>query len=241
MPDAIRLGFVCSSAGGLLDAVADAAGARRWPIEIAGVVTDRPCGAEDVAAGRGLPGHRIVEGDDERWSETAARTLADWEAQVVVLLYLRRVGSALWRDRVGPVWNLHPSVLPAHRGLGALRRSHEEATAHGTPLGVTLHHATETPDTGPVIAQGRFALADAPTLDHAAHLSFLLKLMLLAEAALVATRGAPESVPQTDVDRLLGDGVFRGLVPRDDVVTAAAAFTQPWAEGWRRRLTEVPA
>jgi folate-dependent phosphoribosylglycinamide formyltransferase PurN len=221
--DAIRLAFVASSGGGVIDSLAHLSQTddRLHPI---GVLTDRPCGAEKVAIERGLDWARVVNSRPERWSARAAAVLRSWRPGIVLLLFLRTVGPELWRDLPretgAAVWNLHPSLLPAYGGLGALERSWRDARAalarnHIIPLGVTLHQVTGDVDAGPIIAQRRFDPRDAPTLDHARHLTHLHKVALVLEAA----------------SRLRG-----GNRPVDDAI---AMIAQPWARPLFHRAPEA--
>jgi phosphoribosylglycinamide formyltransferase-1 len=65
------------------------------------------------------------------------------------------------------VINVHPALLPAFAGLGAI----EQALAYGVKVfGVTVHFVDEGVDTGPIIAQRALELPDATAADevHAA-------------------------------------------------------------------------
>ncbi|MBT8484288.1 MAG: hypothetical protein KJO43_01830, partial [Phycisphaerae bacterium] len=232
-----RLGIVCSSEGGVVDALASMRGPDTT-YEIAGVVTDRGCGVEAVATRHAIPVRRIVEPDRDRFSSRVAGVLETEGVDVVVLLFTRLVGPAVWRDFPGVVWNLHPSLLPRHRGLGALARSYADAGIADPPgvtmpLGVTLHHVTGETDAGAVIAQGRFGRAIAPTLEVAAHVSFLLKLALLREALADGVRDTPPAVPVTEQP---WHGHFRGLVPRPGVLTAVGRWARPPVVDWVAEL-----
>jgi phosphoribosylglycinamide formyltransferase 1 len=56
------------------------------------------------------------------------------------------------------VINVHPALLPAFPGIGAVER----AVAHGVKVfGVTVHFVDEGVDTGPIIAQRALELPDA--------------------------------------------------------------------------------
>ncbi|MCP3905641.1 MAG: hypothetical protein GY715_18600 [Planctomycetes bacterium] len=235
-PRPVRLGFICSSGGGLIDALCTLReiGAARF--DVAGVVTDRPCGAETVAATHSIANRRIEDADADRFSEQAATSLGAWGATHVLLLFLRRVGAAVWRDLDADVWNLHPSLLPEFRGLDALNRSR---AAGADQIGVTLHRAIAEPDAGPVLAQARFPAADAPTSEHAEHLCFLLKLVLSADALHRASDGTLGAVAQSALADEPWDGAFRPGAPAADVLAPAARFARPWARPWLATLHPV--
>ena len=58
------------------------------------------------------------------------------------------------------VINVHPALLPAFPGIGAV----EQALAYGVKVfGVTVHFVDEGVDTGPIIAQRAIRCPKAPT------------------------------------------------------------------------------
>ncbi len=110
------------------------------------VVTDRRCGIEDIARARGIPCRRIA-GDRDEFSRRAAQEMVG--SVDLVLLYFNRLVSAALYAAV-PTYNIHPSLLPAFAGFGAL----EGARGRGVRfVGATLHLATEHADEGPIVAQ----------------------------------------------------------------------------------------
>ncbi|WP_428623769.1 formyltransferase family protein [Sedimenticola sp.] len=79
--------------------------------------------------------------------------------RVLVSCYPHRI-SRLLLTAVPQGWlNIHPSLLPAYRGINPvfwqLRDGHDS-------IGVTLHRMNEIFDQGPIIDQCRFSLADFP-------------------------------------------------------------------------------
>jgi phosphoribosylglycinamide formyltransferase 1 len=237
MSTSLRIAFIASSGGGTVRALANAAAAHHWPLHPVGILTDRSCGAETVAADLKIPAAQIPFDDSvDDWSLRAARTLRLWSPDLVVLFFLRRVGPAVWRDLGCPVWNLHPSLLPAYPGLNALRSSYVDSRDPLCPsrphhLGVTLHRAVDRADTGPIIAQARFN--PPATLDQADHLAFLAKLSLLAEASWRVAEGrlhSPDasrrSLPLPPESAWIMD--HRPWPPRPEVADAVSSFAQPW-------------
>jgi phosphoribosylglycinamide formyltransferase 1 len=100
------------------------------------------------------------------------------------------------------VINVHPSLLPAFPGIGAI----EQALAYGVKVfGVTIHFVDEGVDSGPVILQRALELPDAR--DPAEVLEALRPLEhgLLSEAVRLYARGALDADPanprRTIVDR----------------------------------------
>jgi phosphoribosylglycinamide formyltransferase 1 len=186
-PRAQRMGFIACGGGGVIDALCCLRRQHAWPFEVAAVVTDRPCGAERVAAKHDLTLAALYHPPRETWSSEAADVLRRAEVDCVVLLYLRRVGPEVWQGLGVPVLNLHPSLLPAYPGIGALERNFDDARraaeqGRHVPMGVTIHLATDQLDGGPIVGQRSFCVNDAPTLERAAHLAHLYKVALLLDA-----------------------------------------------------------
>lgn len=74
---------------------------------------------------------------------------------IVCAGYLRLIDAQVVDLRRGRMINIHPSLLPAFKGL----RTHRQALdAHATEHGASVHFVTADLDGGPVIAQVRVAV-----------------------------------------------------------------------------------
>jgi phosphoribosylglycinamide formyltransferase-1 len=90
--------------------------------------------------------------DRERFDAAIDRLLRANSIELVCLAgFMRLLGPAFvdgWRDRL---LNIHPSLLPAYRGL----HPHERAIADGVRVaGCTVHMVRAEMDAGPIIVQG---------------------------------------------------------------------------------------
>jgi len=129
------------------------------------VISDRADAAGLVAAARRGLATRLIE--PLRGVERAAfgLTLSDAieqsGAELVALAGFMRILDAgfvqRWRGRL---LNIHPSLLPAHRGLHTHRRV---LAAGDRQHGCTVHFVTEELDAGPAIIQGRLAVLPGDT------------------------------------------------------------------------------
>jgi len=100
----------------------------------------------------------------------------DW---VVLAGFMRVLGAAFAERYQGRLINIHPSLLPAYRGLA----THERVLAAGDrEHGASVHFVTPELDAGPVISQVRIRV-DAD--DSAARLA--ARLLPLEHRLLVAT------------------------------------------------------
>lgn len=118
--------------------------------------------------------------DREARDEAMAEWLGERGVRLVVLAGFMELLSAAFLERFPEaVVNVHPSLLPAYPGLGAI----EQALAHGEQrFGVTVHYVDAGIDTGPAILQEAVELPSAS--DPAAVLAALrpLEHTLLPEA-----------------------------------------------------------
>ncbi len=184
----MRIGVLCSAGGAAFAEVAKACPHHEYL-----VLTDRPCGAERMAADLGLPWKRIEAEDGPARSRLLCRELEAWGAEWGLLYFLRKVEEPLLsRLRL---LNIHPSLLPAFPGLHAVRQSR---AAGCRVLGATLHRVTAEIDRGPIVAQVCEAMPGGADLAQWEHRSFLQKVALGLLAVDLAERGelwAPSSEP----------------------------------------------
>lgn len=63
--------------------------------------------------------------------------------------FMKVVPSLFISDWTNRILNLHPSLLPAYKGLGAIERSYKDNAS----MGVTVHWVTQDLDAGPILLQ----------------------------------------------------------------------------------------
>lgn len=74
---------------------------------------------------------------------------------IVLAGYMRLIGKSLLEKYEGKIINIHPSLLPAFKGLDAIG----QAIEYGVKvMGVTVHYVDSGMDTGQIIAQDSFRL-----------------------------------------------------------------------------------
>lgn len=76
--------------------------------------------------------------------------------------YMRKVTPVLLDAYPNRVVNLHPALLPAHRGAHAIQDAFE---AGDEVTGITIHFANEEYDKGPIIFQHEVPVLPDDTLD----------------------------------------------------------------------------
>lgn len=197
-PSPLRLVLLTSRGGGHCMHVAEqiADGSIRG-IELAAIVTENAnAPVIDKCRRRGLPLQLLP------WPGAAQRTLHEravcemleaLEADLVGLVgYLRLVGPTLVQPWRGRLFNLHPSLLPAHPGLNAIDRAFEAGDAR---VGATVHWVDEGCDTGEHIVQRGFERIPGDSREAVAERVHQLEAVLLTEtlnalAAQIAPRHA---------------------------------------------------
>ncbi len=167
MPDFCRCVVLVSGSGTNLQALLDARRAGRLGAEVAGVVSSRPeARALERARQAGVP-TRVVDPsafpDRAAYDAALGESLARLEPDLVVLAgFMQILTPELVGRFAGRMINLHPSLLPAFRGLD----THRKALAAGCRIhGTSVHFVTEELDSGPIIAQAALAVADDDTPD----------------------------------------------------------------------------
>ena len=133
--------------------------------------------------------------------------MADWlrerGARLVVLAgYMELLGAPFLDRFPGAVINVHPSLLPAFPGLGAI----EQALAYGVKVfGVTVHFVDAGVDSGPVILQRAVELRGARDPEQVLEVLRPLEHTLLPEAVRLIARGALSVDPENQ-RRILLEG-----------------------------------
>ncbi len=124
-------------------------------------------GIEVVAVGANKPQARALDRARDAFPDRAARdgAMADWlsgrGAELVVLAgYMQLVTPGFLGRFPDRVVNVHPALLPAFPGTGAI----DQALAYGVKVfGVTVHFVDEGVDSGAIIAQRAVELPRART------------------------------------------------------------------------------
>jgi phosphoribosylglycinamide formyltransferase-1 len=150
----VRVAVLASGEGTNLQALLDRVHGRDG-ITVVAVASDRP-GARALERARAA-GVVTSVFEREQYGGRASRDramaawLAEQGAELIVLAgYMQLLSPEFLRQFAGRVINVHPALLPAFPGLGAV----EQALDYGVKVfGVTVHFVDEGIDTGPVILQ----------------------------------------------------------------------------------------
>jgi methionyl-tRNA formyltransferase len=97
-------------------------------------------------------------------------------------------------DRFGFALNVHPTLLPRHRG----KYLHYVLLEDDDYSGSTVHFITDSLDAGPIVAQSRFPVSKFETLASLTRKSRALEPHLILRALQLLEEPNPKSVPQDE-------------------------------------------
>ena len=186
----LKLAILISGRGSNLQALIDAAATASFPAEIVRVISNEPdAGGLERAAAAGISTavvpHREYP-DRHSFESSLSEEIRSSGAELVVLAGFMRLLTATfveeWKDRL---INIHPSLLPAFKGL----HTHERALEAGVRYtGCTVHYVRPEMDEGPIIVQAAVPVLPGDDADTIAarvleqeHVIYPLAVKLIAE------------------------------------------------------------
>lgn len=160
-----RVAVLISGRGSNMAALIEAARAPDYPAEVVGVLSNRAAAAGlETAAANGIATASLAQSkfpSRDMFEDTMTQILESWEVDYVCLAgFMRILGEDFVTHWLGRMVNIHPSLLPAYKGL----HTHERALADGvTEHGCTVHFVTPGLDEGPAILQARIPVVAGDT------------------------------------------------------------------------------
>jgi phosphoribosylglycinamide formyltransferase-1 len=163
--DRKRTAVLISGRGSNMRALVDAARSPDYPADIVLVLSNRTEAeglsfAKEHGIATAVIDHKIYAGREE--FEKSMQVLLDLHRIELICLagFMRVLTPAFVQNWEGRLLNIHPSLLPAYRGL----HTHERALADGVKIhGCTVHFVVPALDEGPIIAQAAVAVLDSDT------------------------------------------------------------------------------
>ena len=160
-----RTAILISGRGSNMMALVEAMHDPGFPAEPCVVISNRAdAKGLDFAAANGIPteviDHKAYPGR-EAFESALDQGLRDKGTEIIALAGFMRVLTAGFVSRwEGRILNIHPSLLPAYKGL----HTHERALADGAKRhGCTVHLVTAELDGGPILLQSELAVLDNDT------------------------------------------------------------------------------
>ncbi len=153
---------LASGTGSNFRAICEAVNQGELALEIQALITDKKnIGALQIAEEFGIQ-TIVLEYQAYRsrdlYNGALEKTLAELKPDLICLAgYMRIVNREIIQKYKGKIINIHPSLLPKFPGLHAIEQA---VAAEEIQTGVTTHYVDEGMDTGPIIQQVSFPIAD---------------------------------------------------------------------------------
>ena len=205
-----------------------------------------PPPVKEAAIQLGIP---VYQPPNLRGDATQAQLASLRPDVIVVAAYGRFLPTPVLDLPAHGCLNLHPSLLPRHRGPSPVATAILEGD---DTTGVSLMLLDEGMDTGPILAQREYRMAGDETAGDLTATLFDMGSVLLAENLEPWTRGELQAAPQDDasatVSRKLerSDGRVDWRLPAETLARQCRAFA-PWPglytdwDGSTLKLLEVSA
>lgn len=164
----IRIGVLISGSGTNLQALLDACSHGQIDGRVTVVISDKADAYGLERARRaGVEALYLDPASCETrfaYSELLARSLQERDVDLVCLAgFMRLIKKPMFDAYFGRILNIHPSLLPAFKGLEAQR----QALEYGVRVsGCTVHFVTEGMDEGPIILQASVPVLAGDTVEN---------------------------------------------------------------------------
>ncbi|WP_169193856.1 phosphoribosylglycinamide formyltransferase [Devosia sp. MC1541] len=162
-----KVAILISGRGSNMSALIEAAKAPDFPAEIVGVLSNKAAAPGlEIAASHGIATASLAQSkfpSREMFEDTMTLMLESWEVDIVCLAgFMRVLGEDFVNRWEGRMINIHPSLLPAYKGLD----THARVLAAGEmEHGCTVHFVTPGLDEGDAILQARVPVLPDDTED----------------------------------------------------------------------------
>ncbi len=126
-------------------------------VEVVVALTNNPnAKGIEIAKTNGIP-LEIVDSKDfksrEDFDREVVARVKSYQPDLTILAGFMRILTPIFTEQVRSI-NLHPSLLPRHKGLKAIEKSYKDKYTHG---GVSVHWVTSELDGGEIILQKEIA------------------------------------------------------------------------------------
>ena len=147
--------ILISGRGSNMEAIINASRAEKWPGKIVAVISNRAdAGGLAIASAAGIETVVLAskgQADREAYDQRLREVIDQYSPDLIVLAgFMRILTASFVQYYEGRMINIHPSLLPAFRGLN----THQRAIDAGVRIhGATVHYVSVEVDDGPIVAQ----------------------------------------------------------------------------------------
>lgn len=171
----IKVAVIASTGGSVMNA---ALGEQYMRSRIATVISDRDCGAIDLAKKRGIDTRQFVTRDARVFSDELAAFFRERPHQLIVSFYTKLFHGSLLEDLRGRFVNFHPSILPACPGMDGFGDTIKSGALF---VGATVHFVDQGVDTGFPIIQSSIPFNPESSIAEIRHAVFLSQCKMLIQ------------------------------------------------------------
>jgi phosphoribosylglycinamide formyltransferase 1 len=175
-----QLVILISGRGSNMKALLTAAQAGQWPVQIT-VISNRPAAPGLAIAAQFGAATQVIDhtafATREAFDQALAEAIDCIRPDLVVMAGFMRILSAPFCEHfAGRLINVHPSLLPAFKGLD----THTRALQAGVRIhGCTVHQVTPELDHGPILGQAVVPVFKADSPDQLAERVLMMEHQLL--------------------------------------------------------------
>lgn len=179
-----RTAILISGRGTNMAALIEAARDPSYPADIVLVISNNPTAKGlETAQAEGIKTRAISHKDflnKSMFEKALSHVLNEAEIELICLAGFMRVLSAEFVSHwMGRILNIHPSLLPAYRGLD----THKRALADGVKVhGCTVHFVVPELDAGPIVAQASVPVLEGDTEESLSARVLIAENLLYPEA-----------------------------------------------------------
>ena len=187
-----RVGVLISGRGSNMRALVEAARDSNFPADIVHVVSNKADAAGlSWAQAHGISTHVLSHSGFAARADYDRALNAHLQSQKLDLIccagFMRIMTPVVLSPWAGRMLNIHPSLLPAYKGL----HTHERAIAEGAKThGATVHFVTPELDGGPIIAQAAVPVLPDDTADSLSARVLTVEHPLYVKALALVASGA---------------------------------------------------
>jgi phosphoribosylglycinamide formyltransferase-1 len=158
MSKPLQLAILISGNGSNLQSIIDAIEQGKLNAQIRAVVANNREAYGLVRAGKHGLNTRVIDHRDfqdrEQYDAALQHYLESLAADYIVLAgFMRILGPEIIKAFEDRILNIHPSLLPAYKGLNTHQRALDDGAAQH---GVSIHLVTAELDDGPIICQAKY-------------------------------------------------------------------------------------
>ena len=162
-----KIGVLISGRGSNMNAIIESCNNNDIPATVAVVISNKKDAQGLISAKKyGIPVVFVNPKEYESkdlYEAAISATLEKFDLDLVCLAgYMRILGKKFIKKYEGKLINIHPSLLPAFKGLDAQKQAYE----YGVKIaGCTVHYVDETVDGGKIIMQDSVDVLNTDSLD----------------------------------------------------------------------------